>query len=160
MVNDIEEKLNDKTPLGILMSILTSFDTLNRYLELELMQYDVTPIRFRVMSALYKEGTEMTPSEIAKSVFRAKNSITSVINKMVKQGVVNKNNSDTDGRSVNIAITEKGWQEANMLQPVAQQVSREILSCLDKDQVDSLINILRTIRNHVSEKIEGQPGKK
>ncbi|MCX7912910.1 MAG: hypothetical protein N2506_08155, partial [Dehalococcoidales bacterium] len=60
----------DKTPLGTMLSILTSFDVLSRYLELALRRYEVSLIRFSIMSALFRNGGEMTPSEIAAAVFR------------------------------------------------------------------------------------------
>jgi DNA-binding MarR family transcriptional regulator len=146
-------KRSSRTPLGNLLSIITSFDVLQRYLELELMKYDVTPIRFRIMSALYKNNGEMTPSEIARSVFRANNSITAVLNTLIKQGVVYKESSDNDGRSVKIIITEKGWHDAKALNPVAQQLGRKILSCLDQNQIETLTDILRTVRNNLLDEL-------
>jgi DNA-binding MarR family transcriptional regulator len=81
-------KRTDKTPLGTLLSVLMSFEVLERYLEVELRKRDASLIRFNVMSNLYKNGGEMTPSDIAESVFREKNSITAVINSLEGEGVV------------------------------------------------------------------------
>ena len=60
-------KRTDKTPLGTLLSILMSFEVLARYLEIELKSYQATLIRFNIMSTLFKNGGEMTPSEISES---------------------------------------------------------------------------------------------
>lgn len=136
----------DKTPLGTLLSVLMSFEVLSRYLEVELRRYDATLIRFHIMSTLFKNGGEMTPSEIAESVFREKNSITAVINTMERQGIVRREPSTDDRRSVKVVITDKGWQEANKLNPIAQELSREALSCIDKEQIEVLIGIMRKIR--------------
>jgi DNA-binding MarR family transcriptional regulator len=146
---DTTSKMTDKTPLGTLLSLVTSYEVLRRYLEIELMRYGATTIRFHVMSALFRNGGEMTPSEIGKWVFREKNSITAVINTLERQGVVRKEPSKHDRRSVNIIITDKGWQEANRLNPIAQEISRQALSSLDKEQTDTLIEIMRTIRNNL-----------
>ncbi len=139
-------KRTDKTPLGTLLSVLMSFEVLERYLEVELRRYDATLIRFHIMSTLFKNGGEMTPSEIAESVFREKNSITAAINIMERQGVVRREPSPDDRRSVKVVITDKGWQEANQLNPIAQELSREALSCIDKEQIEVLVGIMRTIR--------------
>jgi len=144
-INEVS-KTTDKTPLGTLLSILMSFEVLARYLEVELRRYDATLIKFHIMSTLFKNGGEMTPSEIAESVFREKNSITAVINTLEKQGVVRREPSTDDRRSVKVVITDKGWQEANRLSPVAQELSREALSCVEKEQVETLVGIMRTIR--------------
>jgi DNA-binding MarR family transcriptional regulator len=152
-MNDAASKVSDKTSLGTLLSIMTSYEVMRRYLEMELMRYEATPVRFQVMSALFKNGGQMTPSEIGEWVFREKNSITAVINTLEKQGVVRKEPSKHDGRSVNVIITDKGWKEANRLNPIAQEISREILSYLDKEQVDKLMDIMRTLRNNLLPKI-------
>ncbi len=152
-------KRTDKTPLGTLLSILTSYEVLERYLEVKLMRYGVSLIKFHIMSTLYKNGGEMTPSEIGQSVFRANNSITAVINTLEKQGVVRREPSVDDRRSVKVVITDKGWKEANRLSPIAQELSREALSCIDKEQIEALVDIMRTIRESLLPRIARIPGK-
>jgi len=142
-------KRTDKTPLGTLLSMLMSFDVLTRYLEIELKRNQVSLIRFNVMSALFKNGGEMTPSEISEAVFREKNTITAVLNTMEEQGVVRREPSTNDRRSVKVVITEKGWNEANRLNPVAQELSREALSCLDKQNIEELVETMRTLRENL-----------
>jgi DNA-binding MarR family transcriptional regulator len=144
----------DKTPLGTLLSILTSYEVLARYLEVRLKQHGVSLIRFNIMSTLFKNGGEMTPSEIAESVFREKNSVTAVINTLERQGVVRREPSAADGRSVKVVITEKGWKEANLLNPVAQELSREALSYLEKGQIEPLVATMRTLREQLMPKIK------
>ncbi len=151
-------KRTDKTPLGTLLSVLMSFEVLERYLEVELRRYDATLIRFHIMSTLFKNGGEMTPSEIAESVFREKNSITAAIDTMERQGVVRREPSPNDRRSVKVVITDKGWQEANQLNPVAQELSREVLSCIDKEQIEVLVGIMRTIRESLSPRLAKTTG--
>ena len=146
-------KRTDKTPLGNLLSILMSFEVLARYLEVELKRYEASLIRFNIMSALFINGGEMTPSEIAESVFREKNSITAVINTMQRQGVVRREPSIDDRRSVKVVITDKGWQEANRLNPIAQELSREALSCMDKNQTEELVATMRRLRESLLPKI-------
>jgi DNA-binding MarR family transcriptional regulator len=153
-------KRTDKTPLGTLLSILMSFEVLARYLEVELKRYEATLIRFNVMSALFVNGGEMTPSEIAGVVFREKNSITAVINTLEKAGVVRREPSPDDRRSVKVVITDKGWQEANRLSPIAQELSREVLSCMDKKQVGDLVACMRTIRESLLPRIARTPNGK
>lgn len=152
-------RTSDKTPLGTLLSILMSFEVLARYLEVELRQYDATLIRFHIMSTLFSNGGEMTPSEIAESVFREKNSITAVLNTLERQGVVRRQPSADDRRSVKVVITDKGWKEANRLNPIAQELSREALSCMEKAKVDDLVDTMRVIRESLVPKIVAASGK-
>ncbi len=151
-------KRTDKTPLGTLLSVLMSFEVLARYLELELRRYEATLIRFNIMSTLFKNGGEMTPSEIAESVFREKNSITAAINTMERQGIVRREPSPNDRRSVKVVITDKGWKEANQLNPVAQEISREVLSSMDKEQVENLVETMRTLRESLLPRLAKSAG--
>src|SRR4030043_10550 len=146
-------KRTDKPPLGPLLSILMSFEVLARYLEIELKHSEASLIRFNIMSTLFKNGGEMTPSEIAESVFREKNSITAVINTLERQGVVRREPSTNDRRSVKVVITDKGWKEANRLSPIAQEISREALSCMDKKQVEDLVDNMRMLRENLLPRI-------
>ena len=152
-------KRADKTPLGTLLSILMSYEVLARYLEVQLKRHHVSLIRFNIMSTLFKNGGEMTPSEIAESVFREKNSVTAVINTLEREGVVRREPSPDDGRSVKVVITDKGWEEANRLNPVAQELSREALACMDREQVETLTGIMRSLRECLMPKISKNPGK-
>ena len=139
-------KRTDKTPLGTMLSILASFEVLSRYLEVALRRHDATLIRFNIMTTLFKNGGEMTPSEIAESVFRGKNTITAALNTLESEGVVTRVPSTDDRRSVKVVITDKGWNVANRLSPVVQELSREALGCLDKDQEEQLVAIMRRLR--------------
>jgi DNA-binding MarR family transcriptional regulator len=151
--NNEAGKRADRTPLGTLLSILMSFEVLERYLELELKRHNASFIRFNIMSALYKNGGEMTPSEISGTVFREKNTITAVINTLEKEGVVRRVPSQSDHRSVKVVITDKGWQEANRLNPIAQELSREALACMSKDNAENLVEIMRNFREKLLPKI-------
>ena len=152
-VNKRDNKSTDKTPLGTLLSILTSFEVLERYLEIELRHHKASLIRFSIMSALFVNGGEMMPSEIAESVFREKNTITAVIKSLEREGVVRREPSASDRRSVKVVITDKGWKEANRLSPIAQEVSRECLACMEKGKVEDLVETMRDLREKLLPKI-------
>jgi DNA-binding MarR family transcriptional regulator len=152
-IREVSKKATDKTPLGTLLSIMMSYEVLARYLEVQLKHHKVSLIRFNIMSTLFKNGGEMTPSEIAENVFREKNSVTAVINTLEREGVVRRVPSSEDRRSVKVVITDKGWQEANRLNPVAQELCREALSCMDREQVENLVAVMRTLRESLIPKI-------
>jgi DNA-binding MarR family transcriptional regulator len=160
MIVSEENRTTDKTPLGTLLSVLISFEVMARYFELELRSHEATLIKFNIMTTLFNNGGEMTPSEIAGSVFREKNSITAALNTLEAEGVVRREPSTDDRRSVKVIITDKGWEKANRLSPIAQELSRETLSCLDKDQVENLVDNMRMIREKLLPEIARLSGGK
>jgi DNA-binding MarR family transcriptional regulator len=77
---------------------------------------------------------------------------------MERQGVVRREPSTDDRRSVKVVITEKGWKEANRLNPVAQELSREALACLDKQKVEDLVETMRMLRESLLPRIVKSSG--
>ena len=115
--------------------------------------------KFGVLQILAIREGSMTPSEIAERVFREKNSITAVINTLEREGVVRREPSADDRRSVKVVITDKGWKEANRLNPIAQEISREALSCMDKEQLETLVDTMREVRESLLPIIARSSGK-
>jgi DNA-binding MarR family transcriptional regulator len=60
---------------------------------------------------------------------------------------------------VRVIITDKGWKEANRLSPIAQELSREALSCIDKEQLEELVSNMRTIRESLLPRIARASGR-
>lgn len=106
------------------------------------------------MNSLYRYGGRLTPTELAAETFRSKNAITFVLGMLEKEGFVKRVPSDNDGRSVNVVITDKGWEKTNNMTPWAQDISRDILSCLDSGEINTLLIMFRTIRKSLLEKID------
>jgi DNA-binding MarR family transcriptional regulator len=157
-VNSRGDKRADKTPLGTLLSIMMSYEVLERYLEIELRRHKASLIRFNIMSVLFVNGGEMMPSEIAESVFREKNTITAVIKSLEREGVVRREPSASDRRSVKVVITDEGWKEANRLSPIAQELSRECLTCIEKGKVEDLVETMRDLREKLLPRISKTGG--
>jgi DNA-binding MarR family transcriptional regulator len=59
---------------------------------------------------------------------------------------------------VKVVITDKGWKEANRLSHIAQELSREALSCMDKEQIEDLVDIMRTLRESLLPRIAKSSG--
>jgi DNA-binding MarR family transcriptional regulator len=132
-----------------IMSIVRTHDIMNRFLEIELGKYGSNPPRFAVMNALIVHGGTMRPSEISKWIFRAKHTITSMLKVLENIGYVKRIANENDRRSVNIVLTEKGWKSTDKMIPLAEDISKKILSSLDEREIDVLLNILKKIRKHL-----------
>ena len=141
-------KASQKSTTAI-MSITRTGDIVNRFLDIGLRKWGSSPPRFGVMNALVVHGGTMNPSDISKWVLRAKHSVTSMLKVLEKIGYVERKPNERDGRSVNISVTQKGWSATDKMIPIAEDISKEILSCLDENEIDSLLDILKKIRRHL-----------
>lgn len=141
-------KGNQKKTTAI-VSIIRTSDIVNRFLDIELRKWGSSPPRFSVMNALVAHGGTMHPSDISKWIFRAKHSVTSMLKALERIGYVERNPNEMDGRSVNISITQKGWNATDTMVSITEDMSKKIMSCLDENETDSLLEILKKIRRHL-----------
>ena len=78
---------------------------------------------------------------------------------LMLEGVVRREPSTDDRRSVRVIITDKGWKAANRLAPIAQELSREVLACIDKERLEELVGNMRKIRESLLPRIAKASGR-
>jgi len=134
-------------------ALLSTFDIVTRYLEVELGKHGSSPTQFAVMSTLHLHDGKMAPTDIGKSVFRATNTITSMLDTLEKKRLVRREPSTYDRRSINVVVTKKGEQHASKMIPVVELVSKDILFSLDEQEKETLNALLRKLRRHLLGKL-------
>ena len=145
----VDSYLDGSKALNTVGSYLRTFDALTRYIQLVLDTHDSNLTQAAVMNALYIHSGRMRPTDISKWVFRAKRTVTSVLNTLEKTGIVKRERSKTDRRSVEVVMTERGYGKIEELLPVMQDISKNVLSGLDKKQVETLAIVLNQLRKHL-----------
>ncbi len=80
---------------------------ISRARELELAQYGITPEHAAVLHTLMTKGGCATIHDIANITMRQHNSVSTLIKRMVKQGLVRREKSSADKKH-NILVTEQG----------------------------------------------------
>ena len=131
------------------MSIIRTADVVNNFLEIELKNFASSPARFSVMNALIVHGGKMSPNNISKWVFRAKHTVTVMLRVLEEIGYVRREPNGNDGRSVNIIITKKGWKATRTMILNSEKIGQKILSCLDEQEIENLMVLLKKIRRHL-----------
>lgn len=138
---------------AVIRALLRTFDILNRCLEVELGKHDSSPMQFAVMSALHLQGGKMVPTDIGKSVFRATNTVTSMLDTLEKKRLVRREPSSYDRRSINVVVTKKGERHAGRMIPIVEELSKNLLSCLDEQEKEVLNAVLRKLRKYLLAKL-------
>jgi DNA-binding MarR family transcriptional regulator len=90
-------------------------DTLIRAVELELKQSKTNFAQCHIFYVLTQEKNGMTQGDLSKWLLRNLNTVSTLINKMEKEGVVKKTKNKEDGK-VYITLTQKGsevWDESS-----------------------------------------------
>ena len=99
-------KAND--PRIVLYSLLDSTrETIFRAVELELSQYQISQPQVKIMHILAQSDNGITLDSLANIAVRELNSISTLVNRMQKKGLVKKNRTPED-QKIYVKLTDKG----------------------------------------------------
>ena len=112
--------------------------------ETELNQYGITTMQAAVLFVLEALGGKSTPTEISKWLIREPNSVSSILVRMEKEGLLSKAKDLEKKSQVNVELTEKGRRAYS--QSEKRESIREIMSCLSKEERRQLRSLLEKLR--------------
>ena len=105
-------------------------DAILRARELEYARYGISNERRAVLAIIQNNGGRATPVDIARDLFRELHSVTEMLVRMEKDGLVTRHKGT--GRSkVEVSLTEKGLDVFD--QSLHNETDRKIFSALDEE---------------------------
>ena len=111
----------------------------------ELSPYDITPEQAGVLFIVQALNSKTTPAEISRLTFREPHTVSVLISRMEKKGLIKKV-KDMDKRNmIRIAITEKG--EEAYKQSTQRTPIHNIMSVLSEAERQQLMSFLQRLRD-------------
>lgn len=107
---------------------------------------DIRMPHFEIMMVLSEEGTRHV-AEIGERLQIAKAQMTHLIDKLVALDLVQREMGETDRRTLNIALTEKGRALLEEHHTSLVNAVRENMSSLSLGELEALSDSLRTLRD-------------
>ena len=124
----------------------------------ELAKYSLTPEKSAVLFIIKVIGYRATPAEISRYLLREPHSVVGLLQRMERQGLIERFNDLERKNLVRVALTEKG-EETYSFTANLESVHR-ILSCLSKEDRQQLKGYLERLRNKAIEELgESKPPK-
>ena len=117
--------------------------------EKELSQYGLTRAQSGILYVAQATGERSTPAEISRLVFREPHTISSLIDRMGKAGLVKKAKDLPRKNQVRVTITEKGRQA--YLQSAKRETTHKIMSALSKEEREQLKIYLEKLTDKAKE---------
>ena len=114
-----------------------------------LAEYGLTMEQFALLASVRAWGGSSQPSELAETLGRSPNSVSMLVDRMVKAGLVKRTRDRIDRRVVNVTLTEKGKKAVVPAEPVGWEFIKGILSVLSYEEKDALINLLERVRQEL-----------
>lgn len=127
-------------------------DAIHHNREKELALCGLSPIMAATLFIVQAIGDKATPAEIARWLFRQPHSVTGLLNRMVKEGLITKTKDLDKKNLVRISITEKG-KTAYEQSRNHESISR-ILSVLSGEEREQLRVSLDKLRKKALEELE------
>ena len=112
--------------------------------KLELSKFSILPTQSYILFIIKALGDDTTPSKVSEYVYQQRSSISDILNRMVKQGLIKKTSTSGSKKRVIVTLTEKGEKalalsrERKYLHKVMSSLSEE-----KKRQLESGLEILR-----------------
>ena len=129
-------------------------DTINRYIEITMKKDNVSPLQSVAMYFLVLEGGKLTPTKMAKMMYRSKHSMTKVIDSLEKEGLVVREFSDKDRRMTYVRPTFAGLEYVSMNFSKGNERARKVMDCLDTAEKESLVELTERMRKWMTELID------
>ena len=108
--------------------------------------YDLTPRQFGLLGFLWQEdGT--TQAELSAKSHIDRTTKGGLIDRLEKEGLLERRSHPEDRRAYRICLTEKGKALEPLLTPLAAKAQENFIAKLDQQEVETLKSLLEKIRS-------------
>ena len=107
------------------------------------LKHDTTLPRFDVLAALYRRRDGATMSELSRMLLVLNGNATTVVDRLEKDGLVRRTQSDQDRRTVYVALTPQGLASFEGLASDHEREVDRLFSGLSETDLDQLTDILK-----------------
>ena len=114
----------------------------------------LSAVKFITLQALAFNGGSMTPSEIAEWTNRERNNITTLVERMKRDGLVTTERNKRDKRSINVSLTDKGQEVLKEAMYVAREITNQAMSSIDEGDTLLLEQSLEILRQNAHDGLE------
>jgi MarR family transcriptional regulator, organic hydroperoxide resistance regulator len=149
---------DDDLNLELFLLINRVFHMIHRVRREELLVHNILPAQVYILRMIQSLGPNTTPTEISKYVYRVKSSVSDILTRMEKQGLITKTKESNKTKHVIIKLTKKG---ENTLALTEQRTRVDnILSSLSDERKQQLKSCLQTLFDNAIDELNITQGKK
>jgi MarR family transcriptional regulator for hemolysin len=110
-------------------------------------EYGITLEQFTVLGQTKIRGGSMRIIDLARALESAPNSVSNLVDRMVKAGLVRRTRGKIDRREVRVSLTSKGENVINLATPAGWEFIQEILSSIPDAEKRALVSRLETLKS-------------
>lgn len=118
---------------------------LKNKLDNELKVFDITAAQFSVMNQIKSSKHPITAAEIAQHLGSDRPTISDIINRLNKKGMILKLNNPKDKRSFYLQISEESNLFIDTITKISDQLNNDIFSIYSEEEATELANMLHQL---------------
>lgn len=131
------------------VTIRRCHDELHRHVSRKLAQWGLSVPKYGVIRQLY-EHVSLTLSELSKLIFCGNSNLTGLIDRMEREGLVQRIGSETDRRVKKIRLTIKGLElGARVIGEHRAFLHEMMTNCLSPKEQRTLIDMLTRVKDSI-----------
>ncbi len=120
-------------------------------LDRRLQEYDVTATQFSVLNQISYKNGNITSAEVADCLESDRPTISGVINRLEKSGLVEKVDNPDDKRSVYLKLNQQTLELVDEIRDVSDQVNRDIFEILTESEASNMKEYLLKLMKRVDQ---------
>lgn len=117
-----------------------------KYFSQQLLAYNITPSQYGVLSCLWQEKAK-TPKGIGKLLYLEPSTISTILDKMQKNGLIERNIDTNNRRVILVSLTQKSRDLQYPIERIVVNMNNHILSEFTSEEKQNLSKILLKIIN-------------
>jgi DNA-binding MarR family transcriptional regulator len=110
------------------------------------VNHNTTLPRFDVMAALFRSREPVTMSELSRMLLVSNGNATAVVDRLEADGLVRRIPSESDRRTVHVALTDKGRTNFEHLAAEHEREVNALFGDVTAEDLDTLNGILKRMR--------------
>ena len=154
-VHRLKDVSHEDRILRTFVLFVQAADTIMKYANTHLYRKErLSVIKVIVLRVLAANGGTMTPSDIAEWTFRERHNITTLIDRMKRDGLVRVERNNRDKRFVSVSLTAKGRKVLKQAMPVAREIVNRVMLSISEGDAVPLEKSLRVLRQNAHDGLE------
>jgi len=125
-------------------------NAVHNYFKRALQDYDITPSQYALLYRLYVQDG-LTPSQLAQSLRLDTSSITGILGRLEKKGLIDRVYSQEDRRSVSICLREEGRALWAQVDKVINEANVKITRGLNSKEYAQFLSYLAIIERNTED---------
>jgi DNA-binding MarR family transcriptional regulator len=118
---------------------------------MEMSKHGVLPVQAYMLFVIQAMGNATTPAELSRFVYQQRNSVSDILKRMEKQGLITKEKTSQGNGRVLIKLTEKGERVLQLSKQ--REHLHNVVSVLNEEKRSDLESLLELLRDRAIEEL-------